>query len=112
MLSFDFGNLTLDGAAMLGHHVALLQTRTSFLSESRSEEPVGTGAHPTDAQLRRSTDRFRRRPFSFRPEPLHPEGGFVMIGRPVFFNPAGARIGSRARVGDSFERLKRFWPPK
>jgi len=30
----------------------------------------------------------------------------------VFINPAGACIGSRARVGDSFERLKRFWPPK
>jgi hypothetical protein len=30
----------------------------------------------------------------------------------VFISPAGARIGSRARVGDSFERLKRFWPPK
>jgi hypothetical protein len=30
----------------------------------------------------------------------------------VFISPAGARIGSRARVGDSFERLKPFWPPK
>ena len=30
----------------------------------------------------------------------------------MFINPARARIGSRARVGDSFERLKRFWPPK
>lgn len=35
--------------------------------------------------------------------------GQVLSSRAVFINPAGARIGSRARVGDSFERLKRFW---
>lgn len=31
----------------------------------------------------------------------------VPESRAVFINPAAARIGSRARVGDSFERLKR-----
>jgi len=33
----NFGNVTLGGAAMLGQHVVLRQTRTSSLSESRSE---------------------------------------------------------------------------
>jgi hypothetical protein len=51
-----FGNLTLDGAAMLGHHVIPLATRTSFL-ERIALRRAGRNRRSPD---RRSTDAKRR----------------------------------------------------